>query len=148
MKSWLRLAVALSAFWLFGCVVVLLIELSQLPAGPDCTSQKPPFEAFFRSTKIFAVHVRHPQLGIVAFPSTMSRAEIEEALRRNLPRYYQPTNAPVEWDVAVDKPDDYYNVAFDSHRLLRIAIFPTAAIFMAVLVVGRGTRWVVQGVKT
>ena len=58
----------LSAFWLFGCAVVLLIELSQLPGGRECATRKPPFEAFFRSTKIFAVHVRHPQLGIVAFP--------------------------------------------------------------------------------
>src|SRR2546428_1838904 len=119
MKGWFRLAIALSAFWVFGCGVVLLIEISRLPAGRDCTSDKPSFEAFFRGTKISAVHVRHPQLGIVAFPETMSRPEIEDALRRLLPRYYQPTNALVEWDVAVDKPEDYYSIAFDRHRLLR-----------------------------
>jgi hypothetical protein len=78
----------------------------------------------------------------------MTRPEIEDALRRNLPKFYEPTNAPIEWDVPVDKPTDYYGITFDGQRLLRIAIFPAIAIFAAVLAVGCGTRWVVRGFKT
>lgn len=148
MKGWIRLAIVLSVFWLVGCDVVLLVELSRLPQSRECAADKPPFEAFFQSTKISAVHVRHPQLGIVAFPSSMTRPEIEDALRRNLPKFYEPTNAPVEWDVPVDKPSDYYSITFDGSRLLRLAIFPAVAIFVAVLAVGCGTRWVVRGFKT
>jgi hypothetical protein len=146
MKGWIRLAVVLSVFWLIGCGVVLLVELSQLPQSRDCAADRPAFAAFFQSTKISAVHIRHPQLDIVAFPSSMTRPEIEDALRRNLPKFYEPTNAPIEWDVPVDKPTDYYRIAFDG--FFRITIFPAVAIFTAVLAVGCGTRWVVQGFKT
>jgi hypothetical protein len=117
MKGWIRLAIVLSVFWLIGCGVVLLVELSQLPQSRDCAADRPAFAAFFQSTKISAVHVRHPQLGIVAFPSSMTRPEIEDALRRNLPKFYEPTNAPIEWDVPVDKQTDYYRsplMALDS----------------------------------
>jgi|SRR5208282_389040 len=148
MKGWIRLAIVLAAFWLFGCGGILLIELSQLPAGRECTADKPPFDVFFRSTKVLAVYVRYPPLGTVAFPETMSRQEIETALRRNLPKYYEPTNATIEWNVPVDKPGNYYRIAFDSHRFMAVAIFPAIAIFVAVLVVGCGTRWVIQGFKT
>lgn len=148
MKGWIRLAIALSVFWLIGCGVVLLVELSQLPQSRNCAVDRPTFEAFFQSTKISTVHVRHPQLGIVAFPSSMTRPEIEDALRRNLPDYYEHNNAPIEWDVTVDKPSDYYRIAFDAPRFSRIAFFPAVAIFATVLAVGCGTRWVVRGFKT
>jgi hypothetical protein len=111
MKGWLRLAFVLSVFWLIGCGIVLLIELSQFPQSRAWVSDKPALEAFFRSTKISAVHDRHPPLG-------------------------------------VDTPTDYYHIAFDGKRFLRIAIFPAIAIFAAVLTVACGTRWVVRGFKS
>jgi hypothetical protein len=147
MKGWILLSVVLSAFWLVGCGVVVLIELSQLPEGRSCTLRRASFEVFFESTKISAVRVRHPQLGVVVFPSTMSRPEIEAAVRRNVPRFYEPTNAPIEWDVPSNEPDNYYSIAFRSRRIFRIAIFPPLAIFLAVMVAGCGIRWVVQGFK-
>ena len=146
--SWLRLATALSVFWLVGCGIVALIEFSLLPAGRDCTQHKESFEAFFQSRRIPAVYVRQPQLGVVSFPSTMSRPEILDALRRSMPRFYEPTNASVEWDVQLDKPpSDYYCITFDWGRLLRIAVFPSIAIFIGVLAVGYGTRWVSRGFR-
>jgi hypothetical protein len=65
-----------------------------------------------------------------------------------MPRLYEPTNAFVEWDVQLDKPpSDYYCITFDWGRLLRIAVFPSIAIFIGVLAVGYGTRWVSRGFR-
>jgi hypothetical protein len=148
MRGWFRLATVLTAFWLFGCAVVLLIELSQLPTSRDCTEAKPSFEVFFRSTKIQAIYVRYKPSGdIVGFPTTMNRAEIEDILHKHAPKYFETTNAAIEWNVSVDKPLDFYRIWFDGHRFISFAIFPAIAIFVAVLVVGCGTRWVVQGFR-
>jgi hypothetical protein len=147
MRGWFRLAVALAAFWLFGCAVVLLIELSQLPTLRDGTS-KPSFGAFYRSTKVPSVYVRYKPSGdVIAFPDTMSRPQIEDLLRKHQPKFYETTNPEIEWNVPVDKPTDLYRIWFDGHRFLSFAIYPAIAIFVAVLVVGCGTRWVVQGFK-
>ena len=148
MKGWIRLAIVLSVFWLIGCGVVLLLELSQLPRSRDFVVDRPSFAAFFRSTKVAAVHVRHPQLGIVTFPASMTRPQIEDALRRNIPKFYETTNAPIEWDVPVDKESGYYNISFDTLRFLRVTIYPAVAIFVAVIAFACGTRWVVRGFKT
>jgi len=143
MRGWFRLAIVLAAFWLFGCVVVVLIELSQLPSLRDCTETKPSFEAFFRSTKVQTVYVRYgPSGDVIGFPGTMSKSEIEGILRK----HYESTNT-IAWNVPVDKPIDYYRISFDGHRFISFAIFPAIAIFMAVLVVRCGTRWVVQGFR-
>ena len=161
----IRLAVALSVLWLVGCGVVLLLEMSQLPPSPgrERLAQRPAFEAFFKSRKIDNVLVRHPQLGLCSFPSTMTRPEIENAIQRSLPKLYAtpaerkevspdaPLVAPIEWDVTDPdpnpKPSNFYSTAFYSSGFLRIAMFPAVAIFVAVLAVGFGTRWVVRGFK-
>lgn len=145
----LRLALVLSVLWLTGCVVLLLVELSQLPSGSECSINKPAFEIFYSSTKIFPVHVRHPHLGIVTFPSTMSRAEIVEALRRAVPPSYAPTNAMVEWDVPVplENTHYYYRISLDAQKLFRISFYPSVAIFLCVSIGGLGIGWLIRGYK-
>ncbi|MEJ0091412.1 MAG: hypothetical protein WDM80_16915 [Limisphaerales bacterium] len=83
MRGLFRLAIVLAVFWLFGCAVVLLIEISQLPTLHGSSSDKPSFEVFFKSMKVEAVYVRYKPGGdIIGFPPTMSRPEIEDALRK------------------------------------------------------------------
>jgi hypothetical protein len=72
----------------------------------------------------------------------MSKPEIEGVLRK----HYESTNS-IAWNVPVDKPVDFYRISFDGHRIISLAIFPAIAIFMAVLVVRCGTRWVIQGFR-
>ena len=74
MKGWIRLAIVLAALWLLGCVVMVLVGFSQSPTGWKTSREKPSvLPAFFKSTEIPKVYVRFPPVGIIGFPSDMSR---------------------------------------------------------------------------
>ena len=107
MKAWLRLASAAAVLWILGCCVWALVEYLRLqPYGP-ATTHKPSPALFFRAGRVQTIYARHPALGEVAFPDTMTKPQIEQWMRRHIPLRAENRDAPVEWNVA--EPDRRQN---------------------------------------
>jgi hypothetical protein len=145
--GWVRLGAMMSALWLAGCGTVVLFGVLSIPNTGWVSSQSDRVPMFFQIVKIPAVYASIGQLGIVSFPSTMDRHQMEDILRRGAAMRSVPTNSPIEWDVKPEKTSEFYRITFDTLKFLRIAIFPAIVLFIAVFGIGSGTRWVMRGFK-
>ena len=148
MKGWLRMATLGSLVWVLGSAVILLVEYLRMER-PGLQSGRPKTEVFLLATVVRPMHVRHPALGVIEFPESMDKTEIERVVLEALPRNYDGprVRTDIEWNVPATDDSSYYSVRFSPSRFARWGIAPAVATWIVFAAIAWGVRWVRRGFK-